>query len=112
MLELPEIRGRIMGGPVNPQKEMANLSQDDQAGEYAEAASSFHPGGVNVALVDGSVRFIKETIDTWTIKPTTGWPKGVTRNVSVWQMGPTAKVGIWQALGSINGGEVISADAY
>ena len=46
--------------PVNPQKKMANLGQDDQAGAYAEAASSFHPGGVNVAMVDGSVRFIKD----------------------------------------------------
>ena len=37
---------------------------------------------------------------------------GVTRNVSDWQLGPGAKVGIWQALASVNGGEVISADAY
>ncbi len=101
-----------MGGPVKPQKEMANLSQDDQAGEDAEAASSFHPGGVNAAMVDGSVRFIKESIDTWSIDPTSGWPQGVTRDVSVWNMGPGARVGIWQALGSVNGGEVISSDAY
>ncbi len=98
--------------PINPWKTMTNLSQDDQAGAYAEAASSFHPGGVNTAMLDGSVRFIKDTIDTWTINQTTGLPQGVTRNVSVWQLGPTAKVGIWQALGSVNGGEVISADAY
>jgi prepilin-type processing-associated H-X9-DG protein len=26
-------------------------------------AGSFHPGGCNVALFDGSVRFISETID-------------------------------------------------
>jgi len=98
--------------PVNPQKKLSNLSQDDQAGAYASAASSFHPGGVNAAFVDGSVRFIKDSIDTWTINPTTGWPQGVTRDVSVWQMGPGAKVGVWQALGSVNGSEVISADAY
>ncbi len=98
--------------PINPWKTMANLMQVDEAGAYAEAASSFHPGGVNTAMVDGSVRFIKDTIDTWTINQTTGLPQGVTRNVSVWQLGPGAKVGIWQALGSVNGGEVISADAY
>ena len=47
-------------------------------------ASSLHPGGVNVGLCDGSVRFVKDTID----RPT------------------------WRALGSMNGGEVISADSY
>ena len=48
------------------------------------AASSNHSGGVNVGLADGSVRFIKNTIDL-----------------------PT-----WWALGSRSVGEVISADAY
>jgi prepilin-type processing-associated H-X9-DG protein len=27
------------------------------------AASSYHPGGANVCLTDGSVRFVAETID-------------------------------------------------
>ncbi|HMF38389.1 MAG TPA: H-X9-DG-CTERM domain-containing protein [Isosphaeraceae bacterium] len=48
------------------------------------AASSFHPGGVNVLLMDGSVRFIKSSI-----------------NLSV-----------WNALGTRAGGEVLSADAF
>ncbi|MGE3818232.1 MAG: DUF1559 domain-containing protein, partial [Isosphaeraceae bacterium] len=47
-------------------------------------ASSRHPGGVNLLMGDGSVRFAKDTV-----------------NVSV-----------WRALGTISGGEVISADAY
>jgi prepilin-type N-terminal cleavage/methylation domain-containing protein/prepilin-type processing-associated H-X9-DG protein len=42
------------------------------------ASRSRHPGGVNILLADGSVRFFKETID----------------------------LGIWQGLGTINGGEV------
>ncbi|MFO0950125.1 MAG: DUF1559 domain-containing protein [Isosphaeraceae bacterium] len=47
-------------------------------------ASSLHPGGVNVGFIDGSVRFIKDTINR----------------------------DVWRAIGSMNGGEVISADQY
>lgn len=43
------------------------------------AARSRHPGGVNVALCDGSVRFVSETIE----------------------------IEIWRGLGSRNGGEVL-----
>ena len=46
--------------------------------------SSFHPGGANVAMCDGSVRFLKSS----------------TNNTVVW------------GIASINGGEVISADQY
>ena len=52
---------------------------------YAAITSrSYHPGGVNSLFGDGSVRFVKSTID------------GIT----------------WRALGSVSGGEVVSADAY
>jgi prepilin-type N-terminal cleavage/methylation domain-containing protein/prepilin-type processing-associated H-X9-DG protein len=47
------------------------------------SASSYHPGGVNVLFLDGSVKFIKNSISY-----------------------PT-----WTALGTIAGGEIISADA-
>jgi prepilin-type processing-associated H-X9-DG protein len=47
-------------------------------------ASSRHPGGANIAFCDGSVKFIKSTIN----------------------------YGTWQALGTRNGQEVISADSY
>jgi prepilin-type N-terminal cleavage/methylation domain-containing protein/prepilin-type processing-associated H-X9-DG protein len=46
----------------------------------AATASSRHPGGVNVALADASVRFVSQTID----------------------------INTWWALGSKNGGEVVS----
>ena len=47
-------------------------------------ARSLHPGGVNALLADGHVQFMKNTINVVT----------------------------WQALGSRNGGEVVSADAF
>ncbi|MGE3818619.1 MAG: DUF1559 domain-containing protein, partial [Isosphaeraceae bacterium] len=48
------------------------------------AARSRHPGGVNAAMADGSVRFIKDSIDLET----------------------------WRALSTSRGGEAISSDAY
>jgi len=47
-------------------------------------ATSLHPGGVNVAMADGSVKFVKSSIAMMT----------------------------WWALGTKAGGEVISADAF
>jgi len=47
-------------------------------------ASSYHPGGVNGALCDGSVKFFKDTVN------------------------PT----VWMAVSTRAGGEVISADSY
>jgi prepilin-type processing-associated H-X9-DG protein len=47
-------------------------------------ASSFHPGGVNVLLLDGSVRFIKSSVD----------------------------LAAWNAMGTRAMGEVIGADAF
>lgn len=51
---------------------------------YAWVFSSHHPGGVNMALSDGSVRFIKNTVNLYT----------------------------WWSLATIAGGEVISADSF
>ncbi len=61
------------------------LDENDGGPTYMSlAASSYHPGGVNTLFADGSVRFVKNTVS------------------------PV----IWRGLGTIAGGEVISADAY
>jgi prepilin-type N-terminal cleavage/methylation domain-containing protein/prepilin-type processing-associated H-X9-DG protein len=50
----------------------------------ALTARSYHPGGVNALFADGSVKFVKGTVS------------GVT----------------WRALGTVQGGEVVSGDSY
>jgi prepilin-type N-terminal cleavage/methylation domain-containing protein/prepilin-type processing-associated H-X9-DG protein len=56
----------------------------DTPGEHGiVSARSQHPGGANVMLGDGSVRFVKDSVS----------------------------IQAWRALGSRNGGEVISADS-
>jgi len=47
-------------------------------------ASSNHPGGVNICFTDGSVRFVKDSVAPQT----------------------------WWAIGTKNGGEVVSSDSY
>ncbi len=60
--------------------------------------TSRHPGGVNVLLVDGSVRFISETIDTGSLSSNQTQPKS----------GPSL-YGVWGSLGSKAGSEPVSA---
>jgi len=68
---------------------------------WVGSASSLHPGGVNILMADGSSRFIKETIQTWPIDPSSGQPVGAVGSQSP---------GIWQALGTRDGGEALTGD--
>jgi len=71
-------------GKVVPQ-DWASVDENNGGPTYMSlSASSYHSGGVNTLFADGSVRFIKNSISPAT----------------------------WRALGSIAGGEVISADQY
>ncbi len=63
-----------------PNRKSCNCCDDDTI----VGASSNHPGGVNMLLMDGSVKFVKNGINLNT----------------------------WQSLGTINWGEVIPGDAF
>lgn len=65
------------------------------------SASSRHPGGLNVLMGDGSVRFAKETINSWpTSLPIAGYLLG------------NPAPGVWQKLATRNGGELVDASAF
>ena len=66
------------------------------AGWGVFSATSNHTGGVNGALLDGSVRFISESVDSGTL------------SLIVVNGSEPSPYGVWGALGSINGGESLS----
>ena len=76
-------------------------------GDFAQfyAASSLHPGGLNILLGDGSSRFVSDTISTWPYDPASGSPEGAVDTAGVWRNLPRG--GIWQALATRNGAELV-----
>jgi prepilin-type N-terminal cleavage/methylation domain-containing protein/prepilin-type processing-associated H-X9-DG protein len=78
---------RIILGTVSRSLDIDLNGINEEAGGPTFAAMtsrSFHPGGVNVLMGDGSVRFVKNSI------------QGAT----------------WRALGTVAGSEVVSADGF
>ena len=69
--------------------------------------TSYHTGGVNACLADGSVRFISETVEYGDL---TQWFAYRSSSGSANPAGATGRspFGIWGALGSMNGGESTS----
>src|SRR5262249_41078317 len=39
--------------------------------DFVSSPSSFHPGGANFGFTDGSVKFIKDSVQSWVINPST-----------------------------------------
>ncbi len=76
-----------------------------------DAASSMHPNGLNVACCDGSARFVKNSINSWTLDPKTYLPVGAVSNPSGW-FAAVPLAGVWQALATRNGGEVVASDSF
>jgi prepilin-type N-terminal cleavage/methylation domain-containing protein/prepilin-type processing-associated H-X9-DG protein len=71
--------------PGYPNEDLVSADENNGGPTFAAVmARSYHPGGVNTVFCDGSVRFIKDSIS----------------------------LAVWRALGSINGGEVVSSDSF
>ena len=69
------------------------------------SASSYHPGGVNVAFLDASTRFIPDSIKTQNLgRSTPSIPPSTYPSAPQDATGPFS-YGVWSELGSINGGE-------
>jgi prepilin-type N-terminal cleavage/methylation domain-containing protein/prepilin-type processing-associated H-X9-DG protein len=99
--------------PINPRGKVKDEYGDGLCRAFIGAASSGHPGGVNVAFVDGSVKFIKDTIDSWPVDPVTATPLGVTRDRSgLFQLAPDTRFQVWQVLTTRAGDEVVSASGF
>ncbi len=104
--------------PLNPQKKLNNPDynagyQGINVGVMYQAFSSFHPGGGNFAFCDGSVKFIKDTINSMPYDTATGLPFGFAPDTNnILRLQPGNQLGVWQAISTKAGGEVISADQY
>jgi prepilin-type N-terminal cleavage/methylation domain-containing protein len=92
--------------PPNLGKNNTNL-----VGVTVYAAESYHNGGFYAMMGDGSVKFLKDTIDSWPLDLATGLPKGAFMVPGGWYEN-APRPGVWQELNTRAGHESTSADSY
>ena len=97
--------------PLNPFRKIPD-TPETYSSAYKSSASSFHPNGAYFAFADGSVRFLKDSIDSWATDGT-GYPLGVSEDDrGIFHMKPGTRLGIYQTLSTRAGNELVAADSY
>ena len=89
--------------PPNPNGKVSFSATD----AILNAASSQHYQGLHALMGDGSARYIKDSIQSWTFDPATGRPLGATREPAGWWT-TLPMAGIWQALATRSGSELVT----
>jgi prepilin-type N-terminal cleavage/methylation domain-containing protein/prepilin-type processing-associated H-X9-DG protein len=97
--------------PLNPFRKIPD-TPETYSSAYTSAASSFHPNGAYFAFADGSVRFLKDSINSWATDGT-GYPLGVSEDDrGCFHVKPGTRLGLYQMLSTRAGNELISAAAF
>lgn len=70
--------------PNGPRCSTNNYPLNNASGGAVVPASSYHPGGANVVMCDGSLRFVSDSIDCGSLPPTGDLSRTVPSTFGVW----------------------------